>query len=574
MILSGLTLRLLGVEALLTVLSVVLLLVKPPEYSPFGDKLWHSFGRLAQRRTLSVIVVGLFAFVLRFALLPVLPAPEPQVHDEFSHLLAADTFVTGRLTNPTHPFWVHFETFHVNQHPTYASMYPPAQGLVLAVGQLLTGAPWVGLFFSTACMSAALCWMFQGWLPSRWALVGGLISVIRIATFSYWANSYWGGAIVATGGALVLGAFPRLRKNIRWGDAAILAFGMMVLVNSRPYEGFLLCMPVVTMLGIALVKRRHRIAKASLIGSASSFLLVLAIGSFLMGFYFWRVTGNPLRMPYQVNRETYQMANALLWQRPRADLQHRHKQMRDYYTVWLAEQIKVRSSLRTWFRSVIRKMAAVWLFYLGPILTIALIGFPRTVRDKRIRPLLVVGALAVLGMLSESWFFPHYAAPFTGLIYVLVLQAMRHLRFYHPGNRSIGRSLVLTIPGICLVMFVLAVLTLRSAPPNGREAGAWCCTKSGNTERSRLIAQLTARGGTHLVLVRFDPNQKIVTDKWVHNGADIDKAAVVFARDMGEAKNAQLIEYYEGRELWVLLVTEKTTTLTAYHHQSINRLNR
>ena len=574
MILSSLTVRLLGVEAFLTVVSVVLLVLKPPQNSPFGDKLWHSFGRLAQRRILSVIVVGLFAFALRFALLPVLPAPEPQVHDEFSHLLAAETFATGRLTNPTHPFWVHFETFHVNQQPTYASMYPPAPGLVLAVGQLLTGAPWVGLFLSTAFMSAALCWMFQGWLPSRWALLGGLISVIRIATFSYWANSYWGGAIVATGGALVLGAFPRLRRKLRWGDAVILALGIMVLVNSRPYEGFLLCMPVVIMLGIALVKRRHRIAKSRLIGSASSFLLVLAIGSFLMGFYFWRVTGNPLQMPYQVNRETYQMANALLWQAPRADLQHRHKQMHDYYAIWLAEQIKVRSSLRTWFRSVIRKMAAVWLFYLGPILTIALIGFPRTVRDKRIRPLLVVGALAVLGMLSESWFFPHYAAPFTGLIYVLVLQAMRHLRFYHPGNRSIGRSLVLTIPGICLVMFVLAVLTLRSAPPNGREAGAWCCTKSGNTERSQLIKQLTARGGTHLVLVRFDPNQKIVTDKWVHNGADIDKAAVVFARDMGEAKNAQLIEYYEGRELWVLLVTEKTTTLTAYHHQSINRLNR
>ena len=97
--------------------------------------------RLARHRKTSIAIAATAPLVLRALLLPLFPAPAPRVHDEFSLLLAADTFVHGRLKNPRHPNWAHFETMHVLTRPVYASAFPIAHAAVLALGKVLFGHP-------------------------------------------------------------------------------------------------------------------------------------------------------------------------------------------------------------------------------------------------------------------------------------------------------------------------------------------------------------------------------------------------------------------------------------------------
>ena len=197
----------------LAIAAVVLLAIFWPGIGQkWFARIESASSRLAQHPVASLFVLPVSVILLRLCLLPWLRVPIPGIHDSFSYLLLADTFAHGRLSNPTPPVWISFETFHVNWLPTYHSMYPPAQGLALAIGQLL-GHPWIGALLSDAAMSAAIFWMLRAWIPARWAFLGGALTGIKFGIVSYWMNSYWGGPVAAIGGALVLGSVAHIVKH-------------------------------------------------------------------------------------------------------------------------------------------------------------------------------------------------------------------------------------------------------------------------------------------------------------------------------------------------------------------------
>ncbi len=497
--------------------------------------------RLARHKNLSVVVVGASVIVIRVALIPVLGIPQPASHDEFSYLLAADTFAHGRMTNPTHPMWIHFESFHINQRPTYMSMYPPAQGLVLALGQLL-GNPWIGQLLATAFMCSALCWMLQAWVPLTWALLGAALAVLRLGVLCYWINGYWSASIVAFAGALVLGACPRMRTRYRVRDSLLMGIGLVILANSRPFEGLLFSVPVAAAMLWSIAGSRRRSLGASLSRIVLPVFVVLVCGALATGYYYYRVTGNPFRMSYQVNRDTYSTVPYFLWQTAPPEPVYHHAVMRDFYRSIRTEFDK-NFTLRGYLWIAAQKAYLLWLFFLGPLLTLPFLAFPWILRQTKMRlPLAIVGVMFV-GFAVETWTLPHYFSPAVGALYIILVQCMRELWYSRVINPRIGPALVRSIPALACAMILLRVST---AALNVPIESKW---PRGNLARAEAKGELSQMPGKQLVLVRYGPNHRF-DKEWVANDADIDHSKVVWARDMGDDKNLELLRYFRDRTVW------------------------
>ena len=519
-------------------------------------RLERRLGAVARRKWLTIVAVGLAPLLLRALLLPWLPPPNPRVQDEFSHLLVADTFAHGRLVNPVHPMWVHFESMHILVRPVYASVFPVAQGLVMAVGQVLTRQPWTGVWLSVGFMCAALCWMLQGWVSPGWALLGGVLAVARFGVFSYWMNSYYGGAVAAAAGALVLGALPRVLRRRDWRNAAVMGAGLAILANSRPYEGALFAMPVIAallwwwhqapalciraQLGRPSFARMDKPEANPTVAILAPLLLVLGAAAVLMGVYFVRVSGSPFRLPYAFYRDTFTMAPHFIWQSPRPEPLFHHRVLRDFHTHWEMGAWAAARANRSPY-GIFDKAKTYWRFYLGPFLTIPFLTVPWLWRRLRTRLLLIAGILFSLGLAVEVWHAPHYAAPAMGLCLLLTIQALRQLR---------------QIAGTFAVRAV--VLAAILTPVVGGSV-----YNSDGSRRAGVLRELAAKGGRHLVLVRYRLTHDS-GDEWVYNSADIDHSPVVWAREMDPTSNRTLVRYFQDRHVWLVQPDVQPATLSPY----------
>jgi hypothetical protein len=550
--------------------------------------------QFAVNKGLAIGAIFLAVILVRVSLLWLIPIPVPEIQDEFSYLLAADTYAHGRLTNPPHPLWIFFDTFQINQQPTYMSRYPPAQGAVMALGQLL-GHPWIGVLLSVAVMCAALLWMLQAWVSPAWALLGASLIFLRIGILSYWMNSYFGGAVAATGGALVIGALPRIMRDPRPRYALWLGLGIAVLANSRPVEGLIFCLPVAIALAIWLFSRRSPALRVTLPRVIAPLGAVLVLTAGFMAYYNWRVAGDPLLPPFVLNQQAYFRGQPVfVWQKKLPPVHTLNAQFDSYYNnfpggfdgTWqstlLLSWVKVaKFNSFFMFREVAllvpflalpwvlrdrkkRLFVAQLVIWIGAALGLALFlpAYARTVmsalpllaivwlwRDRNMRFVVAQFFLCFLGVLAVIAFLLHYAAPVVATFFVLLVEALRHLRGWEHRGQPVGIGLSRVVILFVVLAFPIQIIQTVRNPSSTEEP--YLGRGQASLDRAAIRAQLAAMPGDHLVIVRYSPEHNFQTE-YVYNRADIDHAKVVWAREIPGVDVQPLLKYFRSRHIWLL----------------------
>jgi hypothetical protein len=516
-----------------------------PALSTIG-RLEDAALRAIKLRWLRIVGVPAIAILLRVALLPVLPMPRPVVADEFSHLLLADTLLHGRLANPTHPFWIHFESLHIIQRPHYVSNYFPGQAIILAAAIRAAGNPWIGILALSGAFSAALFWMLRGWFTTRWAVFGTMLAILRFGIGSYWINGYHGGFLAAIGGALVAGAYARLRKRIGLLHSIVFGVGCVLMLINRPFEGFFFAAAMTACLAVEVFRRGREFKMLTLARFVVPVATVVTLAATALGFYFSRVTGSPLVTTYAISQRTYGWPMALAWvDPPRVVLSH--VELQRYYDYEVLEHTKV-SGILNFVEYITFRLQEYWRFFLGPVLTLALLGFSGCWKARRYRPLIIGAAAVLAAVLGEGASSPHYMAPAAACIVAIVVACFRQLSAV-----PVGIFLRRAAPLVMILVLALRITAQNAGLPYTQKINfqSWCCKVQGNYNKARIEDELRRRPGTHLVFVKTKTEGSNLF-QWIYNEADIDGAKIVWARDLGPEENARLRSYFAGRECWLV----------------------
>jgi hypothetical protein len=266
----------------------------------------------------------------------------------------------------------------------------------------------------------------------------------------------------------------------------------------------------------------------------------------LTSWYFWRVTGNPLRMPAR----EYMLQNAaspmFIWQAIPTEPAYRDTVLREAHVAFRFDREQF-LTLNGTLRYTAWKLLRIGTFYLGPLILLPLVTLPLLWRS-RWRFLLIATSLTLSAVLVVVPMQIHYAAPLTAAFYALAVQSIRLLWIAGKRGNPLGQFLSAGAPAAVFIVLTLAFIT---EPP-----------RTLLLQRAEMEEALFRSGGKHLVIVRYSSFHNLA-EEWVYNVADIDGSPVVWARDKG-ARNRDLTRYYPDRKAWLLEADTRPVILSPY----------
>jgi len=528
--------------------------------------------RLAEKTGWCMLLLAVLPVGLRLALLPHHPIPLPDIYDEFGHLLVADTLRHLRLANPTHPMHQFFETFFVLQEPTYSSIYPVGQGLILALGRTLLGHPWTGVVISVAAFCSLTYWMLRAWTTPGWALLGGVLAVIEFGPLNQWMNSYWGGAIPAAAGCLVFGASPRLRESGRIRDGVWLGLGLALHLLTRQYESIFLALGVLLFF-LPELRKPAALLRLARPAAAGAFVVCLAAAVTLIQDKC--VTGSWTMLPERLSQYQYGVPAALTFQPDPVPHRELTPQQELDYKMQRGFRGSHGETIISFLLRLEYRVRYYRFFFLAPLYLVIPI-FLATLREFRLVWVVLTLCVFALGVNFFPAFQFHYIAAVSCLFVLVSVVGLERLSIFTIRGWAVGQEAATLVVVLCLAQFVLwytaHVFDTRDFSLAMRPYETWDAINHANPERRIAVnKQLAQLPGKVLVFVRYWP-QHIFQEEWVYNAADIDGSRIVWARDLGAAEDAKLQHYYPDRQAWLLEPDARPPKLTPYQPEPLMKV--
>jgi 4-amino-4-deoxy-L-arabinose transferase-like glycosyltransferase len=459
----------------------------------------------------------------------------PKIHDEGMYLLQARMLAHGRLWMPAHPLADFFETFHVQVHGVYSSIYFPGTALAYAIGIWLRIPPWIE---AVAISGAAVALLYRvtaeltdGGLALLAALL--LVSLVRFRHLSIMVMSH---TLVLALGLAMVWAYLRWRTERRTRWAVVLGALAGWAAITRPIDALCFALPI----GLAMLLDLRGAPLRSILTTAACLLFAATPFVTMQLVMDYGVTGHVLQTPatayarqYWPHLYTWSDAHGDPSARPPTSLQ----QIQDYYDQFILRPAREQAGRGILAVTLAQRVPMVLSQTLPSLLLVVLlpVGLLRLAGRRRF-VLWATLPLVLAGYTTFIFFQKHYAVVVAPAVILGVVLAIAALRQAWGPRGFVGAFAPLAVA--LLAFWALPEFAGGKDDPEGHPTLA---------DVERQLATIHDPQAAVLFLYRTGDNFR---EEPVYNTQTPwpDDARIIRAHDLGQVRDRAIFDYYARRQ--------------------------